>query len=559
MSVVDSSFGSLLPENSPRLRTLIQLQQYTPIISISSPEAIFSNLKRLRALDMRSTDLSVIPNSVNKLKHLRYLNLSSTSITLLPNEHFCSLINLQTLKLSECHDLICLPQEMRKLTNLRHLDIMGCYKLTQMPKDMGKLISLQTLSLFIVGEDTGCGITELKELDHLKGELVIKGLEHVKNSADAGNSNLVRKQYLESLKLYWSSSRTGTEEEIGEVLDIHHMYNLEKFSSPLPLSLSSLRSSASRLKKKPRGGQGQVLAFPSLKKLSIVCCPKLIESISLPSSLKELDIRNSHEMVVLKCFEKLPSCLSHLKIIGIPNLVSFTMVAEEEKGKLSSLTHLKIKACPKLKTLPNEFSEIFSSLTHIKIIRCSELIKLPEGMHNLNSLKILWIEDCRGLQSLNSGLLHLTTLEELRICDCPELEFLSEDFQNLISLQNLALEGLPKITDLPPIAICGSGGSSQQPISTVLRTLTRITIISCSGLTRLPEWLSYRTSLEELEILNCKNCKLLPAGLQRHTDLTFLTIQNCHPDLHKRCEKDKGDYWHKIAHIKYLSIENEEE
>ncbi|KAI3890894.1 hypothetical protein MKX03_003402 [Papaver bracteatum] len=282
---------------------------------------------------MRCTDLSIIPNSVNKLKHLRYLNLSFTSISMLPNEHFCSLINLQTLKLSECHDLTCLPQEMRKLTNLRHLDIKGCHKLTQMPKDMGKLIFLQTLSLFIVGEETGCGITELKDLDHLKGELVIKGLEHVKNSADAGNSNLVEKQYLESLKLYWSSSRAGTEEEeevgealqphsnikklhiegyrgtefpqwIGtgvslrlpnlvkislnnlqwinkdfyhhplsgqlvsffpslEVLDIHHMYNLEKFSSPLPLSLSSLRSSASRLKKKPRGGQGQVLAFPS--------------------------------------------------------------------------------------------------------------------------------------------------------------------------------------------------------------------------------------------------------------------------------------------------------
>ncbi|KAI3950255.1 hypothetical protein MKW92_019439 [Papaver armeniacum] len=557
MSVVDSSFGSLLPENSPRLRTLIQLQQYTPIISVSSLEAIFSNLKRLRALDMRSTDLSVIPNSVNKLKHLRYLNISSTSITLLPNEHFCSLINLQTLKLSECHDLICLPQEMRKLTNLRHLDIKGCYKLTQMPEDMGKLISLQTLSLFIVGEDTGCGITELKELDHLKGELVIKGLEHVKNSADAGNSNLVKKQYLDSLKLYCDQLVSFFPSL--EVLDIHHMYNLEKFSAPLPLSLSSLRSSASRLKKKPRGGQGQVLAFPCLKKLNIVCCPKLIESISLPSSLKDLNIRNSHEMVVSKCFEKLPSCLSHLKIIGIPNLVSFTMVAEEEKGKLSSLTHLKIKACPKLKTLPNEFFEIFSSLTHIKIIRCSELIKLPEGMQNLNSLKILWIEDCRGLKSLNSGLQHLTTLEELRICDCPELEFLSEDFQNLISLQNLELEGLPKITDLPPIAICGSGGSSQQPISTVLPTLARMTIRNCSGLTRLPEWLSYRTSLEQLEISDCKNCKLLPDGLQRHTDLTFLTIQNCHPDLHKRCEKDKGDYWHKIAHIKHLSIENEEE
>ncbi|KAI3995686.1 hypothetical protein MKX01_018747 [Papaver californicum] len=376
MSVVDSSFGSLLPKNSPGMRTLIQLQQNTPIISTSSLEDIFSNLKRLRALDMRSTDLNIIPNSIDKLKHLRYLNLSSTSITLLPNEHFCCLINLQILKLSECHDLIYLPQEMRKLTNLRHLDLKGCYKLTQMPKDMGRLIFLRTLSLFIVGEETGCGITELKDLNQLKGELVIKRLEHVKNSADAGTSSLRKKQYLESLKLYWSSARAATDDEVGEalqphpnikklhiegyrgakfphwigsgvsvhlpnlvkislstcycerlpplgelphlkfleicylssvvqwinrdfyhhlhsdqlvsffpsleVLDIHHMYNLEKFSSPSPLSVvSSLRSSSSQISKKPRGGQGQVSAFPSLKKLKIVFCPKLIESISL--------------------------------------------------------------------------------------------------------------------------------------------------------------------------------------------------------------------------------------------------------------------------------------
>ncbi|KAI3968611.1 hypothetical protein MKW92_028141 [Papaver armeniacum] len=96
-----------------------------------------------------------------------------------------------------------------------------------MPFEMGKLISLQTLGLFVVGKESGCGITELKDLQHLKGELVIYRLEHVKNAKDAGSSNLILKHHLQSLDLCWVSRYPDTEEEeqakllVGEGLQPH--------------------------------------------------------------------------------------------------------------------------------------------------------------------------------------------------------------------------------------------------------------------------------------------------------------------------------------------------
>ncbi|KAI3959336.1 hypothetical protein MKW98_018926 [Papaver atlanticum] len=96
-----------------------------------------------------------------------------------------------------------------------------------MPFEMGKLISLQTLGLFVVGKESDCGITELKDLQHLKGELVIYRLEHVKNAKDARSSNLILKHHLQSLDLCWVSGSPDTEEEekaqilVGEGLQPH--------------------------------------------------------------------------------------------------------------------------------------------------------------------------------------------------------------------------------------------------------------------------------------------------------------------------------------------------
>ncbi|KAI3914414.1 hypothetical protein MKW92_037181 [Papaver armeniacum] len=311
----------------------------------------------------------------------------------------------------------------------------------------------------------------------------------------------------------------------------------------------------------PSPSSSRSSAYPCLRTLKIKNCPKLRFFFSLPSSIQVLDLQESHEMVVLKSFEKLPSCLSHLKITRFPHLVSFPVEEEEEEelGSLSNLIYLQVWECPNLKALPRKFIKNLTSLTDFKIAGCHMLTQLPEGMHNISSLKLLWIEHCGSLMSLNRGLQNLTKLENLRICNCPRMKFFPDDFQNLSSLSKLNLEGLPNVAELPALVVGGSASSSQQHISTTLPTLKEMTIRYCSGLTRLPEWICYLPLVEALEFSYCKNLQFLPdGGLQRLTALDGLRIKNCHPNLHGRCEKDTGEYWDKISHIKHLLIESVE-
>jgi len=54
--------------------------------------------------------------------------------------------------------------------------------------------------------------------------------------------------------------------------------------------------------------------------------------------------------------------------------------------------------------------------------------------------------------------------------------------------------------------------------------------MKCEGLASLPNQIGYLTSLQCLEIWDC-------------------------PNLKKRCEKDLGEDWPKIAHIPNISIQ----
>ncbi|XXG50774.1 hypothetical protein AAC387_Pa02g4708 [Persea americana] len=131
-------------------------------------------------------------------------------------ESICTLVNLQTLKLSNCDCLRELPKHMRKMVSLRHIEINCCLVFslidvperfqyfTKMPVHIRKLKCLQTLPIFIVGASTGCRITELKGLN-LGGELFIKKLENVKDANDAKEANLKLKQNLRVLGFSWSS------------------------------------------------------------------------------------------------------------------------------------------------------------------------------------------------------------------------------------------------------------------------------------------------------------------------------------------------------------------
>ncbi|CAO2830737.1 unnamed protein product [Amaranthus hypochondriacus] len=128
----------------------------------------------LRALKLSS--IKTLCESIGDLIHLRYLDLSSNAeLEELPLS-IIKLYNLQTLKLGECRRLRKLPNNLNKLKKLRVLDIEGCNELNSMPRGIDKLTSLHTLSTFVVSEINQ--LNELKELNNLKGKLLIKFVQN---------------------------------------------------------------------------------------------------------------------------------------------------------------------------------------------------------------------------------------------------------------------------------------------------------------------------------------------------------------------------------------------
>jgi hypothetical protein len=77
--------------------------------------------------------------------------------------------------------------------------------------------------------------------------------------------------------------------------------------------------------------------------------------------------------------------------------------------------------------------------------------------------------------------------------------------------------------------------------------------LTCYFLTAIPEWIQNYTSLQEFEISGCRSLTSLPEGMRSLTSLQRLKIDSCR-NLLKRCEREVGEDWPKIAHIPNLEL-----
>ncbi|TXG48517.1 hypothetical protein EZV62_024392 [Acer yangbiense] len=407
----------------------------------------------------------------------------------------------------------------------------------------------------------------------------------VENPRDAKEANLVGKRNLLQLSLSWrNDSDLQSQEDVEKVLEALKPYanlkqlnisgykgsqfpswmsdnilnnvvyinltNCDKCSKLPPLTLlPCLRtldlynmSQVMYIDDHFQGG-GMARGFPSLKNLLIVNLPSLQrfsreDGRELLPCLKSLDIDRCpkltlphlpsvENLIVGNCNGVICGSISNLK-----NLISLEVNENDElnylpEGMLLNLTSLKTLKVGSFR--PTEIVSL-TSLKRLDIRLCNELESFPEqGMEGLKCLKYLSLRYCRKFASLTDGLQHLSYLETLSLCGCPELVALPDGMKYLTSLLKLELSGY---------FVFERGSMSLQSLS----------ISDYSNLASLPHWLGDLTSLQTLIIRHCPKLSSLPARIQGLTMLQILVICGC-PELEKRCEKEKGEDWYKIAHI----------
>ncbi|XP_021759759.1 putative disease resistance RPP13-like protein 1 [Chenopodium quinoa] len=190
--------------------------------SVPSWKNLFGSARFVRVLIMDDLGLTEVPFFIGQLVHLRYLDLSYNDFDILP-ACICKLYELQTLRIFGCSKLEPLPRELHRLENLRHIltqdTLLASTRLRQ-------LTNLQTLPPLELRDGEGWTIDELGPLDQLKGEVIIRGLQHVKNKEEARQAGLGRKDKIVKLHLQWRDDReavsqVNNDEDVLDSLEPH--------------------------------------------------------------------------------------------------------------------------------------------------------------------------------------------------------------------------------------------------------------------------------------------------------------------------------------------------
>ncbi|KAK9933153.1 hypothetical protein M0R45_020358 [Rubus argutus] len=376
------------------------------------PNTIFPKLRALRVLDLEWAGIHELPNSIGKLKHLRFLDVSHTNIKELP-ESIGKLYNLQTLRLQHTYNLKKIPQEMQNLINLRHLYF---DRKVEVPAGiLGRLTNLRTLSYpyFTVGKEMGRGIGELGGLKELKGQLIIRNLEHVRDGEEAKNALLVQKRNLYKLAFEWSQwtdsePTTSNSEKVLDGLQPHPNLQRLQIKGFMGAKLPSW-----------------VMSLENLKELRLVWCSNCegVPTLGHLPNLRHLEIRgmgklkhlgtefygcNDDAGVGTSKQKRIMSLFPALKTLSISEcwkLIEWMKVPMMSNGGkiFPCLEELSLRQCPELRNAPSHFP----CLKKLVIdgmgnkLPIENIVSTPE----LTTLTVVEIQDVKGLTYLPEGML----------------------------------------------------------------------------------------------------------------------------------------------------------
>ncbi|XP_062203759.1 putative disease resistance protein RGA1 [Phragmites australis] len=184
---------------------------------------ILRQLKHVRVLRLSAMffNADIFQSSIANFIHLRYLELRSTEDTLkcLPKS-LCRLYHLQVLDVRHWCGLNDLPRDMCNLVNLRYLIVpeSGALHLHSKIVRVGELKFLQELKEFHVQTESGFEISQLENLNEIRGSLGIFNLDNVIKKDEASCARIKDKKHLRTLSLSWGRTNCNFPKQILEDL-----------------------------------------------------------------------------------------------------------------------------------------------------------------------------------------------------------------------------------------------------------------------------------------------------------------------------------------------------
>ncbi|XP_071906883.1 putative disease resistance protein RGA3 isoform X2 [Coffea arabica] len=556
--------------------------------SSSSSGDVLMKLKNLYVLNLSGVRNQKLPKSIGKLIHLRFIDFSDSGSGTLP-QSVCKLYNLQTLRLNS-GTLKALPKEMSNLISMRHLHYQNPDDKFEMPLKMGRLTCLQTLEFFNVGRKKGRRIGELGFLKNLKGKLVIRNLQLVKDKEGAEEAKLSEKANLFRLYLEWALDREGDDYNDVDVLD----------GLPPHPNLEELKIQGFMGDQFPQWSMDLPTTLPKLVSLGFENCNRCTELPPLQNltSLKELTIHKCGGLTSLRG-DMLQSCtsLQKLRVIECHNLTSF----QPDLQHTPSLLEVELRGCPNLEELKirgfmgDQFPQwsmdlptTLPKLVSLGFDNCNRCRQLPP-LQNLTSLKELTIHKCGGLTNLPADMLQsCSSLQKLRVTECHNLTSFQLDLRHTPSLLEMELWGCPNLktsttprgfgflTGLRTLSIGPFSDDDEEENSLVYNKFdwsgltssssssssSTLEVLKLRGLPHmktLPGQLRDLTTLKSLALHDFGEVETLPDAISCLANLTYLSIDGS-PLLKERftSQSSSPDEWSKVPpRIQNISIDGQ--
>ncbi|CDP19227.1 unnamed protein product [Coffea canephora] len=294
----------------PRHLTILGGTEEMLIVS----QNLFCSLKCVRTLTLSNCWLPKVPAEIGSLIHLRHLDLSWNPFVALP-EAICDLYYLETLDITYCEKLSCLPEKIEGLVHLRHLLNAITDELRQIPQGLRMLTSLCSLIRFIARSNSD-DLAILKDLNQLE----ILNVE-IEGDVDFGSAELGKKVNIGKMSLF---------------------FRFKAHFIETPSCIETMEPP------------------PNLEELVLIGCPgaqlpSWLVTMSRANNLKKLYIEKPCNISSLRALWKLSS-LEELELMVVEKLEClgkefFGLEALPHRilKKISSLKILEIRRCSKLR------------------------------------------------------------------------------------------------------------------------------------------------------------------------------------------------------------------